>query len=83
MAPGSDRSLSRRDNALFLVCVALSVVMLVKPDWGNTVTGLVRQSVLRPFLWMQRSFLPLPESLCLAPYGRFGPEGLSSAAESI
>jgi rod shape-determining protein MreC len=54
MAPGSDRSLSRRDNALFLVCVALSVVMLVRPDWGNTVTSMVRLSVLRPFLWMQQ-----------------------------
>jgi rod shape-determining protein MreC len=54
MAPGSDRSLSRRDNALFLVCVALSVVMLVRPDWGNLVSGMVRQSVLRPFLWMQQ-----------------------------
>ncbi|HWA57211.1 MAG TPA: rod shape-determining protein MreC [Gemmatimonadales bacterium] len=54
MAPGSDRSLSRRDNALFVLCVALSVVMLVRPDWGNMVTGMVRQSVLRPFLWMQQ-----------------------------
>jgi rod shape-determining protein MreC len=54
MAPGSDRSLSRRDNALFLICVALSVVMLVRPDWGNAVTGMVRRSVLRPFLWMQQ-----------------------------
>jgi rod shape-determining protein MreC len=54
MAPGSDRSLSRRDNALFLACVALSVVMLVRPDWGNTVTSMVRLSVLRPFLWMQQ-----------------------------
>lgn len=54
MAPGSDRSLSRRDNALFVLCVALSVVMLVRPDWGNMVTGAVRQSVLRPFLWMQQ-----------------------------
>lgn len=54
MAPGSDRSLSRRDNALFVLCVALSVVMLVRPDWGNLVTGMVRQSVLRPFLWMQQ-----------------------------
>jgi rod shape-determining protein MreC len=54
MPPGLDRSLSRRDNALFIVCVALSVVMLVRPDWGDAVTGAVRQSVLRPFLWMQQ-----------------------------
>jgi rod shape-determining protein MreC len=53
MALGSDRSSSRRDNALFLACVVLSIVMLVKPDIGNRVTGAIRLSVLRPFLWMQ------------------------------
>jgi rod shape-determining protein MreC len=53
MAPGSDRSLSRRDNALFLVCVLLSVAMLVRPALGARVTGYIRLSVMRPFLWMQ------------------------------
>jgi rod shape-determining protein MreC len=54
MAPGSDRSLSRRDNALFVVCLVLSVVMLARPDWGIAVSVVVRQSVLRPFLWLQQ-----------------------------
>ncbi len=53
MATGSDRSLSRRDSALFFACVALSLVMLARPDWGASVTGAIRGSVLRPFLWMQ------------------------------
>lgn len=54
MPPGSDRSLSRRDNALFIVCVGLSVLMLVRPDWGQATARTVRQSVLVPFLWMQQ-----------------------------
>jgi rod shape-determining protein MreC len=53
MAFGSDRSSSRRDNALFLACVVLSILMLVKPDIGTRITGVIRQSVLRPFLWIQ------------------------------
>lgn len=53
MAPGSDRSLSRRDNALFLLCVVLSLIMLARPDVGARVTMFIRVSVLRPFLWMQ------------------------------
>lgn len=53
MALGSDRSFSRRDNALFLACVVLAIVMLVKPDVGGRITGLIRLSALRPFLWMQ------------------------------
>jgi rod shape-determining protein MreC len=54
MATGSDRSLSRRDTALFLLCVAASLVMLARPDWGSAVTGAIRGTVLRPFLWMQQ-----------------------------
>ncbi len=54
MATGSDRSLSRRDTALFLLCVAASLAMLARPDWGTEVTGAIRGSVLRPFLWMQQ-----------------------------
>ncbi len=54
MAPGSDRSLSRRDTVLFLACVALSLAMLVRPEWGTVATNLIRQSVLRPFLWLQQ-----------------------------
>ena len=53
MAIGSDRSLSRRDSALFFLCIVLSVLMLVRPEFGNRVTSYIRLSVLRPFLWMQ------------------------------
>jgi rod shape-determining protein MreC len=54
MPPGSDRSLSRRDNALFLLCVVLSILMLLRPDLGARVTAVIRGSVMRPFLWMQQ-----------------------------
>jgi rod shape-determining protein MreC len=53
MTSGSDRSLSRRDNALFIACVVLAVLMLVRPDWGGAVTRAIRESVLQPFLWLQ------------------------------
>lgn len=53
MAPGSDRSLSRRDTVLFLVCVVLSVGMLFRPDIGLTVTRGIRNTVLSPLLWLQ------------------------------
>ena len=53
MPPQSDRALLRRDNVLFGLCVILSAVMLLRPDVGERVTGAIRGSVLRPFLWMQ------------------------------
>ena len=53
MAAGLERSLSRRDTALFLTCVALSVAMLIRPELGTGITSGIRASVLRPFLWMQ------------------------------
>ena len=53
MRSASDRSVFRRDNALFALCVVLSLVMLGRPDWGGEVTGLIRGSVLRPFLSIQ------------------------------
>jgi rod shape-determining protein MreC len=53
MAPGSDRSLSRRDNALFFLCILLSILMLVRPELGNRVASSIRATVMRPFLWMQ------------------------------
>ena len=54
MAPGSDRSLSRWDTALFLLCVALSLGMLLRPELGDRVASVIRVSVMRPFLWMQQ-----------------------------
>jgi rod shape-determining protein MreC len=53
MSVGLERAHSRRDTALFLTCVVLSVIMLVKPDLGQRVTDTIRSTVLRPFLWMQ------------------------------
>jgi len=53
MAPGADRTHSRRDSLLFAACVVLSVAMLVQPAWGERATGLIRRSVLVPFLWLQ------------------------------
>lgn len=53
MAPGSDRSLSRRDTFLFLACVILSVGMLLRPEAGVAVTRGIRNTVLSPFLWLQ------------------------------
>jgi rod shape-determining protein MreC len=53
MSAGLERALSRRDTALFLICVVLSVSMLIRPELGTRITGAIRASVLRPFLWMQ------------------------------
>lgn len=53
MPSASDRSVFRRDNALFALCVVLSLAMLARPEWGGRVAGLIRASILRPFLGMQ------------------------------
>lgn len=53
MPPQSDRALLRRDNVLFGLCVGLSALMLVRPDVGARVSGAIRGTVLRPFLWIQ------------------------------
>jgi rod shape-determining protein MreC len=53
MPPRSDRSLSRRDSALFAACLVASVLMLVRPAWGDATAGAIRRSVLVPFLQLQ------------------------------
>jgi rod shape-determining protein MreC len=54
MPSGTDRSLSRRDTLLLLVCVGLSVGALsAPPAVGDTVANAIRRSVLAPFLWLQ------------------------------
>lgn len=53
MAPGADRTHSRRDTLLFAACVILSVAMLLRPSWGDAATSLIRRSVLVPFLYLQ------------------------------
>ncbi len=52
MASGAYRTQSRRDTLLFAACVILSVLMLLRPDLGERATGLIRRSVLVPFLWL-------------------------------
>ena len=55
MAPGPDRSHSRRDTALFLLCVALSVgALFAPPEWGDRLALGIRQTILVPFLWLQQ-----------------------------
>lgn len=53
MPPRSDRTLSRRDTALFAACLIASGLMLARPVWGEAVAGAVRRSVLVPFLRIQ------------------------------
>lgn len=53
MPPQSDRALLRRDNVLFALCVILSGLLLVRPDFGQRATGFIRGTVLWPFLRIQ------------------------------
>ncbi len=54
MLPASDRSFSRRDTILFLICLALSITALFAP--ARLTTGLsnaLRETVLLPLVWLQ------------------------------
>lgn len=52
---GTDRSLSRHDTLLLLVCVGLSVGALsAPPAVGEAIATGVRQTILVPFLWLQK-----------------------------
>ena len=54
MASASERSYSRRDTVSFAVCVALSLVGLLSPDaWGRGIADGLRDTVLRPLVWLQ------------------------------
>ncbi|MEP6473838.1 MAG: rod shape-determining protein MreC, partial [Gemmatimonadota bacterium] len=54
MSAESDRSLSRRDNARFFLCLLLSVAFLLGPHhWGEVTGDVIRRSVLVPFLYLQ------------------------------
>jgi rod shape-determining protein MreC len=49
-----DRSLSRRDTGLFVLCVGLSIGALFAPrPWGEAFAAAIRQTILVPFLWLQ------------------------------
>ncbi len=55
MAIGTDRYASRGDTLLFILCVGLSVAALSLPDqWRDPLAQGLRQSVLAPFLFLQR-----------------------------
>jgi len=55
MAMGTDRYASRADTLLFIVCVGLSVAALSLPDkWRDPLAQGLRQTVLAPFLFLQR-----------------------------
>ena len=55
MVIGTDRYASRADTLLFIACVALSIAALSLPDqWRDPLAQGLRQSVLAPFLFLQR-----------------------------
>src|SRR5216110_2190552 len=55
MAIGTDRYASRADTLLFIACVGLSIAALSLPDqWRDPLAQGLRQSVLAPFLFLQR-----------------------------
>jgi rod shape-determining protein MreC len=54
MLPPSDRSYSRRDTILFLVCLALSITTLFTPARiATSVSDGLRETVLLPLVWLQ------------------------------
>jgi rod shape-determining protein MreC len=54
MASISDRRYTRRDTALFVLCLGLSIFSLFSPaSWGYGVADLLRRTVLAPLVWLQ------------------------------
>jgi len=54
MASASERSYTRRDTVMFLVCLGLALLGLVSPDsWGLSIAAALRESVLAPAVWLQ------------------------------
>lgn len=54
MASASERSYTRRDTVMFLLCLGLSLVGLFSPSgWGQGVSDGLRGSVLAPLVWLQ------------------------------
>ena len=55
MALGADRYASRADTLVFLGCLALSLAaMSLPPAWRDPIASALRQTVLAPFLELQR-----------------------------
>ncbi|HEU5041918.1 MAG TPA: rod shape-determining protein MreC, partial [Gemmatimonadales bacterium] len=54
MASASERSYDRRDTVLFVVCLALSLVLLLAPaSWGRGISDGLRDTILFPLVWLQ------------------------------
>jgi rod shape-determining protein MreC len=54
MTIASDRRYTRRDTALFILCLSLSLVALFSPPaWGNGIAATLRETVLSPLVWLQ------------------------------
>jgi rod shape-determining protein MreC len=54
MLPAPDRSHTRRDTALFLICTTISGALLFAPTArADAVASLVRGTVLLPLVWLQ------------------------------
>jgi rod shape-determining protein MreC len=54
MASASERSYTRRDTVLFVVCLVLSFVALLSPaSWGRGISDTLRDTVLLPLVWLQ------------------------------
>ena len=55
MAIGTDRYASRADTLLFIACVGLSIAALsLPPQWRDQLAQGLQQSVLAPFIFLQR-----------------------------
>jgi rod shape-determining protein MreC len=54
MSSISDRRYTRRDTALFILCLGLSIVGLFSPvSWTYGIADTLRQTVLAPLVWLQ------------------------------
>ena len=54
MASASERSYTRRDTVLFLVCLGLSLFGLFSPaSWGQGISAGLRETVFWPLVWLQ------------------------------
>jgi rod shape-determining protein MreC len=54
MTSVSDRRYTRRDTALFILCLGLSIVGLFSPSgWAYGIADTLRSTVLAPLVWLQ------------------------------
>ena len=54
MSSASERSYTRRDTVMFLVCLGVSLIALFSPaHLGLAVSEALRGTVLAPLVWLQ------------------------------